>query len=210
MNPSLSQQLRSLLPYVLFFLALPLVQATHNRAGEITYTQIGNLTIEATATIYSKASSTAADRDTIEICWGDGTCSSVVRINGPINGMGVPDGEILPNDIKRSLYRTTHTYGSINRYTMSVVDPNRNGGICNLNFPLSQNIQFYIRTTVTFFDPIFLGSFYKEFPCNFFFTWKSFVKFFPTFKLEIEFYSHKKVVSPKLENCAHLYIVNFF
>ncbi|MEL6636729.1 MAG: gliding motility-associated C-terminal domain-containing protein, partial [Bacteroidota bacterium] len=155
MNPSLSQQLRSLLPYVLFFLALPLVQATHNRAGEITYTQIGNLTIEATATIYSKASSTAADRDTIEICWGDGTCSSVVRINGPINGMGVPDGEILPNDIKRSLYRTTHTYGSINRYTMSVVDPNRNGGICNLNFPLSQNIQFYIRTTVTFFDPIF-------------------------------------------------------
>ena len=43
----------------------------------------------------------------------------------------------------------------------------------------------------------------------FFFTWKSFVKFFPTFKLEIEFYSHKKVVSPKLENCAHLYIVNF-
>ena len=33
-------------------------------------------------------------------------------------------------------------------------------------------------------------------------------KIFPS-KLEIEFYSHKKVVSPKLENCAHLYIVNF-
>ena len=44
---------------------------------------------------------------------------------------------------------------------------------------------------------------------TFFFTWKSFVKFFPTFKLEIEFYSHKKVVSPKIENCAHLYIVKY-
>ena len=54
-----------------------------------------------------------------------------------------------------------------------------------------------------------MSSFYKEFPCNFFFTWKSFVKIFPNLKLEIEFHSHKKVVSPKLENCAHLNIVNF-
>ena len=44
---------------------------------------------------------------------------------------------------------------------------------------------------------------------DFFLTWKSFVKNFPTLKLEIEFHSHKKVVSPKLENCAYLFIVNF-
>ena len=43
----------------------------------------------------------------------------------------------------------------------------------------------------------------------FFFTWKSFVKFFPNLKLDIEFHSHKKVVSTKLENSAHLFIVNF-
>ena len=54
-----------------------------------------------------------------------------------------------------------------------------------------------------------LSSFYIEFPCKFFFTWKSFVKFFPNLKLEIEFHSHKKVVSPKIENCTHLVIVNF-
>ena len=42
-----------------------------------------------------------------------------------------------------------------------------------------------------------------------FFTGKSFLKFFLTFKLEIEFHSHEKVVSPKLENSAHLFIVNF-
>ena len=50
---------------------------------------------------------------------------------------------------------------------------------------------------------------YREFPLKFFFTWKSFVKFFPILKLKIEFHSHKKVVSPKLENSAHLNIMNF-
>ena len=52
------------------------------------------------------------------------------------------------------------------------------------------------------------GSFYKEFP-RFFFYRKIPLQFFPTFKFEIEFHSHKKVVSPKLKDCAHLVIVNF-
>ena len=51
-----------------------------------------------------------------------------------------------------------------------------------------------------------MSSFYKGFPWKKIFTGKSFVKFSPTFKLEIEFHSHKKVVSPKLENSAHLFI----
>ena len=41
--------------------------------------------------------------------------------------------------------------------------------------------------------------FYREIP----------LLFFPTSKFEIEFHSHKKVVSPKLENSAHLFFVNF-
>ena len=41
--------------------------------------------------------------------------------------------------------------------------------------------------------------FYREIP----------LLFFPTSKFEIEFHSHKKVVSPKLENSAHLIIMNF-
>ena len=41
--------------------------ATHNRAGEITYVQTGDLTIRATVTTYTKASSIAADRDSVEI-----------------------------------------------------------------------------------------------------------------------------------------------
>ena len=35
------------------------------------------------------------------------------------------------------------------------------------------------------------------------------IKFFRILKLLIEFHSDKKLVSPKLENCAHLYIVNY-
>merc|ERR1712079_924277 len=34
-------------------------------------------------------------------------------------------------------------------------------------------------------------------------------KILPILKLEIEFHSHKKVVSPKLENSAHFNIMNF-
>ena len=41
----------------------------------------------------------------------------------------------------------------------------------------------------------------------FFFTWKSFVKFSQLSNLKLN--SHKKVVSPKLENCAHLLILSF-
>jgi len=47
-------------------------QATHNRAGEITYEILDTpdgLTIRATITTYTKASSIAADRDTLDICW---------------------------------------------------------------------------------------------------------------------------------------------
>ena len=48
------------------------VEATHNRAGEITYvTDTSNfLSIAATITTYTKASSIPADRDSLEICWG--------------------------------------------------------------------------------------------------------------------------------------------
>ena len=54
-----------------------------------------------------------------------------------------------------------------------------------------------------------MGSFYKEIPWKFFFTWKSFVKKFPIFKLESDFFPHFLSKIRKLENSAHLNIVNF-
>ena len=53
-----------------------------------------------------------------------------------------------------------------------------------------------------------MGSLYIEIAWNIFLR-KSFVKFFPTLEFKIESHSHKKGVSPKLENSAHLFIVYF-
>ncbi len=126
--------------------------ATHNRAGEITYRIIDGLTIEATITTYTKESSVAADRDTLEICWSvGGPCEKVGRSNG--NGNGVP----LGNDTKVNKYIATHTYPGIAHYVISMTDPNRNGGILNVNWPNSENVPFYLETTVTFYNPNFEG-----------------------------------------------------
>jgi gliding motility-associated-like protein len=115
--------------------------ATHNRAGEITYRQIGPLTIEATITTYTKTSSTDADRDTLTICWGDGICTKVGRSNG--NGLA------LDNDVKLNLYIATHSYPAQGHFTVSMTDPNRNQGICNVNPPTSDSVPFHLETTVT-------------------------------------------------------------
>ena len=45
--------------------------ATHNRAGEITWTHVVDLTYEFTITTYTDPNS-LADRDALYIYWGDG------------------------------------------------------------------------------------------------------------------------------------------
>lgn len=153
--------MRSRLPYLLYYLSVLLflvlysqsAMATHNRAGEITYIQTGPLSIFATITTYTKASSGPADRDSLEICWGDGNCQWIARVNGPDNdNNGVPDGELLPNDTKVNYYTASYTYPGQTRYTISMTDPNRNGDILNVNPPNSDNVPFHLETTVTFFN----------------------------------------------------------
>jgi len=132
--------------------------ATHNRAGEIAYRQIDELTIEVTVTTYTKASSTSADRDSVQICWGDEAsvedCQWVLRSNG--NG-SPPQGQNLANDTKLNLYIATHTYPGRGHYKISMTDPNRNGDIINVNPPSSDNVQFHLETTVTFLNSQFAG-----------------------------------------------------
>jgi len=123
--------------------------ATHNRAGEITYEQIGDLTIRVTITTYTKTSSIQADRDSLELFWGDGTSSVVARANG--------FGDILPNDIKRNFYIAEHTYPGRATYVLSMNDPNRIGGILNVNPPNSIKIRFHIETSFTFLNTQFQG-----------------------------------------------------
>lgn len=123
--------------------------ATHNRAGEITVLQTGDLTLEVTVTTYTKASSTQADRDSVKVFWGDGSSEFVYRVNG--------EGTPLSNDRKVNYYVASHTYPGRATYTISMMDPNRNGGILNVNPPNSEGVPFYIEATYTFLNPQFQG-----------------------------------------------------
>ena len=117
------------------------VRATHNRAGEITYEYLGGFSVRATITTYTVPTS-PADRPFLELNWGDGTMDTVLRVNG------FGDGEIIQTGVKKNVYvHEQHTYPSASTYTMSMEDPNRNGGVNNI--PNSINVPFYIETTVT-------------------------------------------------------------
>ena len=143
------QSLKLILILVLFLGMSTHVLATHNRAGEITYEQIDDLTIRATITTYTRTSSFAADRDSLELFWGDGTSTVIQRSNN--------QGDELPNDIKVNFYIAEHTYPTRGTYTMHMMDPNRIAGILNIDFPNSVNIPFYIQTTFTLLDVRFQG-----------------------------------------------------
>ena len=75
------------------------VHATHNRAGEITYKQISDLTFEITIWTYTYTLS-AADRDQLPVDWGDGT-TSIAQRSEKIS---------LPYFYRRNRYIIRHTY----------------------------------------------------------------------------------------------------
>ncbi len=153
--------LRLLFYSIVSLMFLPDIYATHNRAGEIIVEQTGDcndLTVKATIVTYTKASSAAADRDSLTICWGDGTCQVIARTNGPKGGLnGVPQGQFIGNDTKKNLYVAVHTYPGRATYVISMTDPNRNGGILNVNPPASDVVPFHIQTTYTFLNSQFQG-----------------------------------------------------
>ena len=70
---------------IIFVLAVTAntANATHQRAGEISYVYISGLTYEFTITTYTYTPS-PADRPQIEVFWGDGT-SSIIDRNLKVN-----------------------------------------------------------------------------------------------------------------------------
>ncbi len=136
----------------LLVLAPLMAYSTHNRGGEIHIEQIGPLTVRATIITWTRTLSVSADRDTLTLCWGDGTCEQVGRVNG--GGKGVA----LSNEVKYNIYIATHTYAGPAGYRISMTDPNRNAGIVNVNPPQSENVPFHIETIYTFLDPQFGGN----------------------------------------------------
>lgn len=124
--------------FILIFLMVLSFKATgtHNRAGEITYTHLFGNTYEFTITTCTKTSS-EADRDELEIFWGDGTSDILPRTN--INF-------ITGANAQKNFYVGQHTYTGAGTYVVEVEDPNRNEGV--LNITQSVLVPFCIQTTI--------------------------------------------------------------
>jgi hypothetical protein len=136
---------RLLLLAIIHSLFILNVFATHNRAGEITYSQVSGLTYDFTITTYTKASSVDADRSELVIFWGDGSSNTLPRTAEAY----------LANDIKLNRYTGRHTYSGPFNYVVYVIDPNRIESI--LNISNSVNVPFYIEDTLKILDPTIYG-----------------------------------------------------
>lgn len=133
--------------FLLICLTVSLIaEATHNRAGEITYKWKSGFTYEFTITTYTKDDA-PADRCELTIDFGDGNTAVFPRTNGN-NGScnNAKMGEIISPNIRENIYKGEYTYQAPGYYTISMQDLNRNGGINNI--PNSINIPFYITTTL--------------------------------------------------------------
>ncbi len=136
---------RIIVLFILIFFTVN-TYATHNRAGEITYRQIGPLTYEITITTYTKADA-PADRCELTIHWGDGTESILFRSNSNPNATSCESqGEMVDNNIKKNIYMGIHTYSSASIYTLHMLDPNRNEGVLNITNSVDE--PFYITSVL--------------------------------------------------------------
>jgi gliding motility-associated-like protein len=129
----------------LFFTVTSVVTATHNRAGEITYRQVSDLTFEVTVTTFTYTLS-QADRPSLDVEWGDNSITNVDRISATF----------LPNDYKKNVYVAQHTYPGPGVYRIVVQDPNRNLGVQNI--PNSVNVVFSISTILIVNNAVGLNS----------------------------------------------------
>ena len=100
--------MKKLLLFLVFFHYLTgTLLATHNRSGEMTYRQIDQNTIELTITTYTKISgqSAQADRDRLEVEWGDGSAFEEIFRSSKT---------LVFNDIQQNIYIGTHAYPGAN------------------------------------------------------------------------------------------------
>lgn len=122
--------------------------ATHVKAGEITYTHLTGLTYKINVNVYTNTDplTTQADRCYVIVHFGDGDTATAPRVNGPSLLCTTADGEMFATYSKKNIYETTHTYSGNGMYIISMEDPNREAGICNVSNSVDQS--FYIRTSI--------------------------------------------------------------
>jgi gliding motility-associated-like protein len=134
---------KRLILIVLFLFALSIAKATHNRAGEITFSSRGGLEYEITITTYTRLASIMADRPFIDsVHLGDGHTVMFKRIF-------IEDD--VTHDIRHNIYKIDNPtqswiYPGSGTYDIFFVDPNRNEGVVNI--PNSVNTPFAVHATL--------------------------------------------------------------
>lgn len=127
----------ALRPYLLLtaiLLCSVRLSATHNRAGEITYSHVAGFTYEFTITTYTNTNTAALSRNFLQIHWGDGTEDSIPRISD------VP----IPHIGQKNIYMAQHSFTGPGEYVIWMEDQNRNANVANI--PSSVNQAFYLET----------------------------------------------------------------
>ncbi len=138
---------RFILFSILCFVVCVNANATHNRAGEITYLWLNGYTFQIKVTIFTEISGTnMPDRCEDTVYFGDGTSALVSRSNGASGLCSPPalNGVPISSSVKLNEYVTTHTYPGSGNYLISTEDPNRTAGI--INIPNSVNQTFYLES----------------------------------------------------------------
>lgn len=111
------------------------IMATHNRAGEITYKQIGPLTFEITLVTFTDPSTLAHQQRTeLYFSFSDNTQDTFPRISETLVGTNISKNE----------YLGVHTFPAVGTYIISMEDPNRNAGVVNI--PNSVDVSFYLES----------------------------------------------------------------
>lgn len=153
---------------IIFLLSFYIAGATHYRSAEISSRLLEPLKLEVSVITYAKWSgaSSLADRDSVEVHWGDGSSSMLFRANGPDVGSpgapgsnGIPDGEMVESDLKKNVYRGVHQYSTLppnGMYVVSFTDVNRMASINNIDN--SVNVPMYVEHKVNIAAMAALGS----------------------------------------------------
>lgn len=140
--------------YSIFFLFVVNTSfATHNMAGDISYTYVGTVSnpyaYKITVQTYTKwIGSSGTDRCEIMIYSGDGDSTLAPRVNGPSLNCSPPnkDGVLIggcTGNTRHNIYEIIHNYAGPGDYFISVEDPNRSSGICNIPSP-SDDYSFHL------------------------------------------------------------------
>lgn len=129
--------------FLLFSLLISVFSfATHNMAGNLTYRYAGSTSFpyryEIILTTYTKwVGTSGTDKCELPIQFGDGVTEYAPRVNGTsFNCPSEADGILIggcTGNVRINQYRIFHDYPGVGTYAISMEDPNRSAGLCNIS-----------------------------------------------------------------------------